>query len=179
MKTSRLLLCVCLSLGCFNVSVAGQMVANTTPASPLQLSICPPVQLVPEDYDVTGLRLNLPYGYNQRVVGLDVGIYSSANLAEVIQVNVFNQVLEEGDGVQVGVVNSADSFSGLQISLFNFISLNASGLQIGLINSATDIAGLQIGLINTSETMRGLQIGLVNVISDSRVPFFIGINGSF
>jgi len=50
-----------------------------TQRTPLQVSICPPAQLEPVNTEVDGLRLDLPYGENDIVRGLDVGIAGSVN----------------------------------------------------------------------------------------------------
>jgi hypothetical protein len=42
--------------------------------SPVQLSLFTPVQIVPADRSVSGLRLNLIYGKNADVTGVDWGL---------------------------------------------------------------------------------------------------------
>lgn len=146
---------------------------------PLQLSLWYPVQVLPGRFEVTGMKLNLPYGYNEHIVGLDIGVYGAGRVMEAVQVNVYNDVIEQMSGLQIGLINRTGSVAGLQTGLLNFNDLDVAGLQVGLINRAADINGVQIGLINTCEMMSGLQIGLVNVINDSGLPVMIGINASF
>lgn len=160
-------------------SVHGQTTYEVKGSFPLQLAIWYPVQALPGNYEVTGLKLNLPYGYNEHVVGIDAGVYGTARVMEAVQVNVMNDVIEQLTGWQVGVINRSGALAGLQTGVLNFVDLEASGLQIGLINRADDIVGVQIGIINTCEMMQGIQIGLVNIIAESSVPFMIGINCRF
>ena len=41
---------------------------------PIQLALVPPVQLVPEDESIQGVRLNLIYCRNKNVSGVDIGL---------------------------------------------------------------------------------------------------------
>lgn len=63
--------------------------AEETPTkiTPLQLSVWNPVQLVPDDWDVWGLRLNLPYGMNRDLYGLDVGVFNLGGRPRVCPTN--------------------------------------------------------------------------------------------
>ncbi len=146
---------------------------------PLQLSLFYPIQMVPASYEITGLKLNTIYGFNEHVVGLDLGVYGAGRVMEAIQVNLINDVTEEISGWQIGAINRSGSLSGLQTGVLNFVDLDARGLQIGLINRAADMDGLQIGLINTCDMLYGVQIGLVNLINDSELPFMLIINARF
>jgi hypothetical protein len=148
--------------------------------TPVQLSLFHPIQLYSEKTDVQGLRLNLVYGLNENVSGLDIGIV--------------NQVVNKFKGAQVGAfpfggANFTKELSGLQLAGF-FGGINiATGKTVGMqvsgtlagINYAGDVTGAQIsGLLvgvnvaknvkglqacivyNQAESMQGLQIGLVN-----------------
>ena len=153
--------------------------ANAESGFPLQIGVFPPVQLVPETMNVSGLRLNLPYSANDRVVGIDLGIASSAADMEALQVNLYNVVYGDLTGVQIGLLDRIGSGSGLQVGLLETVNTVYAGVQIGLINNAEEMTGLQIGLINRTEFLTGLQIGLVNVIEESALPFFPIVNLSF
>jgi len=108
--------------------------------TPLQLSLGPPIpychiQLAPEDWDVRGLRLNLGYGNNKNVHGIDVG--------------GFNFVTSEAVGVQIGAGNSAGEMKGIQFGLFNDTHGDCCGSQIGFKNHCMrSLTGVQLGLIN-------------------------------
>ena len=46
----------------------------------LQLGIwAPNVQLVPPEISITGVKINLPYGSNCQITGLDIGLVSISN----------------------------------------------------------------------------------------------------
>ena len=87
--------------------------------APLQVAVFEPVQLVDELKDVKGVRLNLIYGVNHNVSGLDLGL--------------FNKTDSEQRGVQLGIYNS---------------TFDVRGLQVGLVNKTDWLDGVQIGLIN-------------------------------
>ena len=52
--------------------------------------------------DVAGLRLGLPYGQNDSVTGIDIGLWGKSDYAWAFQVNlVHNVVRDEMGGIQV------------------------------------------------------------------------------
>lgn len=148
--------------------------------TPVQLALVHPVQVFPEKTDVQGLRINIIYGLNENVSGLDIGIA--------------NQVIDKFKGAQVGAfpfggVNITKELSGLQLAGFfggvnvttgKTVGIQVSGAAAG-INYAGDVIGAQIsGLLlgvniaknvkgfqacviyNQADSMQGLQVGLVN-----------------
>jgi len=135
---------------------------------PVQLSLVTPIQIFPETDTITGLRINLIYGRNASVTGLDWGLINHTT-----------------DGItkawQIGVVGLADSdFVGWQNNFGNVVNGNFKGLQLGVVNYANYAEGLQFGLINYAESMHGLQVGLVNIIKqDGAFPVFPIVNWSF
>ncbi|MFA6931516.1 MAG: hypothetical protein WCT05_14420 [Lentisphaeria bacterium] len=166
-----------LVLGLLVVSSLSLQAFNT---SALQISIwAPKTQLVPDYIDVSGLKLNLPYGSNQNVAGLDLGLVSINDNAAALQINLFNRTAENFAGVQVGLVNVASTSGGISISLFNSTEGISKGLDIALVNTSLEHRGVQIGLVNYTEFLTGLQIGLVNIVTKSTVPFFPIINFCF
>ena len=148
--------------------------------SPFMLGIVTPVQLPGEEYDVGGLRLNLPFSTCCNFDGLDVGIAGiSRNHANGWLVNVASIAYGDGLGINTGGVNFFDGdFKGLQTGIANWID-SGDALQIGVFNGSNDMQGLQIGVINVADKMQGLQIGVVNIISNSDVSFFPIVNGWF
>jgi len=183
--------------------------ASSLCSTPLQISIWNPVQLVPDDWDVRGVRLNMPYGKIQNVYGLDyglvnvvrqdvagiqVGIYNSASAARGIQIAAWFNMTDSMSGVQLGVANTASSTTmhGVQNGIVNYAK-DMSGLQNGLVNITKELNGVKIGLVNVDTKMNGLQIGIVNfagsasgvqfgvanIIRDSCVPFLPFINAHF
>ena len=148
--------------------------------SPAMLGLFTPVQVPGPDFDVGGLRLNLPFSTSCNFDGLDFGIVGvSQNHANGWLVNVVSVANGDGLGLNTGAVNYfGGDFKGLQIGVANWID-SGDAFQIGVYNGAYDVQGLQIGVINTASKMQGLQIGVVNVISNSDVSFFPVINGFF
>ena len=148
--------------------------------TPFMLGLFTPVQIPGPDYDVGGLRLNLPFSTCCNFDGLDVGIVGvSQNHANGWLVNVVSYAAGDGLGLHTGGVNYlSGDFKGLQVGLVNWID-SGDAFQIGLYNGAYDMQGLQIGVINTANKMQGLQIGVANIISNSDLSFFPFINGYF
>ena len=168
------------------VLTAGALSAFDTTA--LQLSIwAPKVQLVPPEIAVGFLKLNLPYGSNYQVTGIDLGLVSINNSqgdelpAEVtgFQLNLWNATDGNFAGAQIGLINIADNSYGLEIGLGNIAATTSSGCAIGLVNVSHEFNGLEVGLVNYTEFLRGVQIGLVNVAIRSTLPFFPIINMCF
>lgn len=166
-----------LGLGLFLLCCVSVHAFNT---SALQISIwAPRTQLVPDYIDVSGLKLNLPYGSNQNMAGLDLGLVSINGNTAALQVNLFNRSSENFAGLQVGLVNVAGTSGGISISLFNSTESIARGVDIALVNTALEHRGIQIGLVNYTEFLTGFQIGLINIVTKSTVPFFPIINFCF
>lgn len=148
--------------------------------TPLQVSLVHPVQLFSKTTPVQGLRINLIYGVNEKVDGMDWGLV--------------NRVTQESKGMQLGALpfggaNITKDLQGLQFAGLgagmNVADGEAAGLQVaGLlagfnkahnitgvqlaafigINVADDMRGAQIAFVcNRAVTAQGLQIGMVNV----------------
>lgn len=135
---------------------------------PVQISLFPPIQIVPEEDSITALRINFIYGKNASVSGLDLGLvnHTTTGLSK---------------GLQTGFVSIADAdFLGVQYSVVNVTRNDFEGFQWGFVNYAGKGKGLQLGFFNYAETMHGLQIGLVNVIREGGVlPVLPIVNWSF
>jgi hypothetical protein len=132
------------------------------PATGLQLSLFPPAQIFPENYDVSGFRFSLLYGRNANLRGFDMGL-----------VNELTGVCE---GFQLGLGNVADDMSGLQVGCYNAANTSSGGFcQIGIVNMGKDVRGVQIGVFNMCDTMSGVQIGLLNFINQSEFVIFCPI----
>ena len=109
------LLFVLIVLTAINISLIG----NAQAGSPVSISLFNPIQIVHADDNVKGLRVNLIYGENIDVSGIDLGLV--------------NRSYGTQKGLQLGVFNNTSDFHGLQL---------------GLINKTTRLKGMQIGLIN-------------------------------
>lgn len=149
--------------------------------TPLQLSIWPPkYQVVPEDINVSGLKINLPFGGNNSIQGLDLGFASTSKSTAALQVNVIcNRAHDDFSGIQFAILNQSGNASGIVLGAWNVTDDKTRGIQAGIVNSTMEMRGIQIGVVNYTETMVGLQVGLVNVITESVIPFFPIINFCF
>jgi hypothetical protein len=152
--------------------VALALILGSTPVlaqnGPIQLALVTPIQIFPENNSISGVRLNLIYGRNVFVRGLDLGLvnHTTADLSK---------------GLQLGALNLVDSdFVGLQDATVNVTKGNFKGFQWGVVNYAKSANGFQLGLVNYAGSMKGLQLGLVNIIQQGGTfPVFPIINWSF
>jgi len=160
--------------------LATTLVAQTNPAVfPLQLAICPPVQLMPETTEIVGFKFNLPYGQNEFVRGFDLGVVGGATNCEAIQVNLFNVIPGTATGVGVGLFNLLGNAEGIHVGLMNYVETECRGLHVGLLNVAHIVTGLQIGVVNHCNKLYGMQIGLANIATEARLPFTVLVNATF
>ena len=165
-------------LAVFMVFLASFVSAFNTTA--FQLGIwAPQTQLVPEDIDVSGLKINLPYGSNQNVAGIDIGFVSINDNVAALQLNWLNVSNDSFSGIQFGIVNLSGASAGLSFSFFNSTESISKGVDLAFINTALEHRGVQIGLINYTEFLTGVQLGLVNIATKSTLPFFPFINFCF
>lgn len=164
MLDKKFMLTVIVAIALLFVSASAQ----TKDTKPFQLALIAPIQVFSQDYSVTGIRINLIYGSNTSVTGLDWGLV--------------NRTTGDGSmGAQVGLVGLANSdYSGYQGNFVNVVEGNMQGLQWGFVNYAHYANGFQFGLVNYAATMKGLQIGLVNIIGrGGAFPIFPIVNWSF
>lgn len=159
--------------------------------SPLGVSIFPPLQFPPDDFTITGFRLDLLMGKHRSVYGFDIGAVGNVteqNLGGIQVAGAFNYNIGMTDaagiqlagitninvnkanivGLQVaGAVNSnqaESSIVGLQLAALSNYSpyTKVYGMQVSLYNRARDVYGFQFGLLNVADSLHGVQIGLVN-----------------
>ncbi|HEY4743725.1 MAG TPA: hypothetical protein VIH45_03645 [Desulfuromonadaceae bacterium] len=150
--------------------------------TPFQLSLVNPVQLFPEESRVQGVRINLLYGVNREVDGLDYGpVNRTTGTTQGVQTGAFpfGGINITGDlyGMQVGGVLGGLNIAGgevhgVQISgIFAGINRagNVSGVQlsgiIGGINKAENVSGVQIAGtflgVNLAKNVQGFQLGTI------------------
>ena len=135
---------------------------------PIQIAIVTPAQIFPEEDPISGIRLNLIYGRNVSVTGLDLGLINHTTTGKSM-------------GIQFGIIGLVDSdFVGWQDNWVNVTKGRFEGFQWGAVNYSTDTRGFQLGLVNYAQTMNGLQIGIVNIIRQGGAfPVFPIVNWSF
>jgi hypothetical protein len=154
-----------------------------TKERPLQISVFAPVQIVKETESIKGVRLNLVYGKNVDVRGLDIDLIVAHNtgLGRCVQWNLVNLVEGGFLGWQAGAVNLTKSgFVGLQTGLFNRTQGSSEGFQWGWINVSEDFSGVMLAFVNYAENLDGIQIGLINIIkSKDKLPVFPIVNWKF
>jgi hypothetical protein len=147
------------------IFVSGQALAKDYP---VQIALVNPIQLFPENSSITGVRIDLIYGKNATVKGLDWGLINYTTSGSSL-------------GIGLGVANINDAnFSGLQYGWVNMTNGNFEGMQWGFINHAGYANGFQLGLVNHANKLKGLQIGLINIIkTGGQFPVFPIVNWSF
>lgn len=150
-----------------------------TESSFFQVSIYPPVQLVDEQKNITGFRLNLGYAKNADVSGIDLGlgVNSYKNFMGIQIGGIANAVSANYSatvkGVQIaGLTNNLDddaAVKGMQIAGFGNHASYLSGIQIAIFGNLVrqDATGIQFGLINMvggskGGELNGIQIGALN-----------------
>ena len=75
-----------------SIAMFQQLIAqDSLRTSPFQLSLAHPAQIVKKEVAISGVRLNIFYGINQEVNGIDFGIA--------------NKTLGNQSGMQYGLVN--------------------------------------------------------------------------
>jgi hypothetical protein len=135
---------------------------------PIQLALVTPIQIFPEETPIGGVRLNLLYGRNVTVSGVDLGLVNHTTTGLSV-------------GWQSGLVgvNDAD-FLGFQDCVVNVTKGRCEGFQWGFVNYTGEMSGVQLGFVNYTVTMKGLQVGLVNIIKQGgQFPVFPIVNWSF
>jgi hypothetical protein len=143
--------------------------------TPFQLALFNPVQVFPEKTNVYGVRLNIIYGNNRELKGVD---YGPVNIVE-----------KETKGVQVGAwpfggVNVSGMLKGVQLAgVFggaNLTDHDANGFQAaGILGGANIVNGTMTGLqvsgviagVNLARRMEGVQLagilGGVNIATNA------------
>jgi hypothetical protein len=157
-----------LILGLVLISAAVISVPAIAQEHPFQLSLVTPIQIFPENSSITGVRIDLIYGRNTTVKGLDWGLINHTTSGTSL-------------GFELGGVNLSDAnFTGLQYGWVNWTKGNFEGMQWGFVNHADYANGFQLGFINHANKLKGLQIGLINIIKEGgQFPVFPIVNWSF
>jgi hypothetical protein len=163
------------------VFAAGSLAASDE--VPFQIALVHPVQLRGAELGILGVRLNLIYGRNVSVKGLDLGLinHSTGGTSVGLQYGIVGYIGGDFDGWQddaFAIVRGR--FRGFQSGVYNEAG-SGEGFQMGFLNRASDMRGFQLGFVNSTQTMHGLQIGLVNMIREREEPPWIMpiVNWSF
>jgi hypothetical protein len=142
--------------------------ACTAQSKPINIALFNPIQVFPEDNSIEGIRINLIYGKNVQMEGLDWGLVNHVGTGGFT-------------GVQWGFVNIDDAnVTGWQSGFLNISMGNVKGFQWGWFNEGDYVNGFQLGLVNFANSMYGLQIGIINIIkTGGQFPVFPIVNWSF
>jgi len=120
--------------------------------TPAQISLLPTVvQLPTEDAPVKGLSLNLYYGVQPSVSGLQLGLVS--------------EVETDLKGVDLNMISlTGKDVRGMQFALVNYVEVDAKGVQLGGFSNLTKgaLTGAQLSVGNASGSGRGVQMGFFN-----------------
>jgi hypothetical protein len=147
-----------------------------------QLALIAPIQFRDESLSIRLLRLNLIYGRNVSVQGLDIGLinHCTGGTSLGLQYGLVGYIEGNFVGWQTNAIDVVKGrFTGLQTGIFNQMG-NGEAVQWGFVNVASDVRGFQLGIINYTQRMYGLQIGILNVIRQKEsLPVLPVINWSF
>ncbi len=157
--------CTCILFLCLHgsLSFAAESEDEGMYTTPVNLSLFTPFELFPlKPRRVVGVSLNLLYGHEEEVWGLQGGVVNSADLLKGFQLGVAN-ISDGGSGIQIGLFQWVEGdFIGMQVGLTNYVR-DFSGLQLSAGNIATNVTGLQLSPgSNTNESFSGIQVGLWN-----------------
>lgn len=171
-----------LVVGLLALLAAGEAAAEPGPSNfpftPIQLALLPNLQVAPRHWPVFGVRIDVGYGVQDRVTGIDLGLFNDVR-SELNGVAVGIANVGEGRvrGLRLGVANALEgSVVGVDLGVANQAIGSLKGAQLGVANVIEDGVGCQIGLINSARSLRGLQLGLVNVNGNGFLPFTIFVN---
>jgi hypothetical protein len=146
---------------------------ESTLAGVVQVAFFDPLQWVSAEDPVSGVRLDLFYGRNERVDGLDLGLLNrtkngGSGLAIGLVGNWGDEVPEPESGVYDGVqcaggFNGVDRFRGVQVAVgLNWVRDEGAGLQLALFANGVNgsMTGLQVAEVNyVKHRVRGAQLG--------------------
>jgi hypothetical protein len=147
-----------------------------------QLAVVNPIQIRGEDEAINILRLNLIYGKNTYVQGIDIGLvnHNTSGVSIGWQYGLVGFVEADFTGWHDNFVNIVrGEFNGFQSGFYNEMG-SGKAFQWGFINRAEYVSGFQLAIVNYTENMYGLQIGLINIIRQKEeLPVLPIVNWSF
>ena len=110
--------------------------AGAEETKPIQLAIFDPIQLVPKEDSIKGVRLSLFYTANKDVTGLSfawMGVNRATGDVNGIEWGLGNIVEGSSYGWQAGVVNYVrERFVGLQYGITNITQGDLTGVEWGI-----------------------------------------------
>ncbi|MGB6128151.1 MAG: phaC PHA synthase [Psychrilyobacter sp.] len=120
--------------------------------TPFQLGV--PGTNLPAEQRVNGVRLNLLYGENRNMTGLDI------NILALGETNNFTGVQLSPFWLGANKVNN--SFTGVGIGAANIHMGQSTGVVWGMVNYTNDFNGLQLGFVNFNQKKSVINLGGFN-----------------
>jgi hypothetical protein len=148
---------------------------------PIQLSVVTPIQLFSEETPIGGLRLNLIYGRNASLTGVDLGFVNHVTgPCKGVQWGAVGWVGTDFTGWQDNFVSvTKGRFEGFQSGAVNSMG-SGEAFQLGIVNHAGNMSGFQLGFVNYCDYLKGLQIGVLNIIKQKEgLPVLPIVNWNF
>ena len=147
----------------------------------VQLGLFAPLQIIPEDYAIYGLKLGIVYSCNKTLAGLDLGLCNETTDTHY-GVSCSLMTLRTGQvyGLNLaGIMNlsEANETGWTMAGLYNEIKGTVKGVQVALLsNQAYQVNGLQLGLVNYTRNLKGVQIGILNFCKNQPFKFTLFVN---
>lgn len=160
--------------------------------APFQFAV--PNFRAPRDPAVSGIRLSIIHGENQRQSGLDLGVLSmskTGNLSGLAIIAGLSRVTGDmSGGVALSAVNwHSGRDSGVNGAFVNHLNNSDGAFNVGFVtiatgNTAVDLGGFnmsrssraQIGFLNVTDRITGFQFGFLNLAKNGFLPIFPVIN---
>ena len=171
--------------------------------TPVQVAVLDPMQVAPPEDDVYGVRVNLIYGRNANVYGLDVGVWNEVVQSEGALTTLWQEADTESDGraagLRLGIYDVTREMWGAQIGgMISMARADMKGIQLaGVMSGAGEARGIQcslfanvarkaegmqlgIGMMNMAGALQGLQVGPCENTADKMQGLQVGwfINGA-
>lgn len=171
------------------VLILSLLVLSHAAAAETPFQFAAPGLRAPDDPKVSGIRFTVFHGNNQVVRGVDFGLLS---LSETANLSGFSAILGLGklsgnmSGLASSLVNiHTGSDTGVNAAFVNRVNTVPSGANIGFVNIAdgftlVDLGGLnvsdgssvQLGFLNVTKKLKGVQIGFLNIADNGFLPMF-------
>ncbi|MDJ0853362.1 MAG: hypothetical protein QNK04_33775 [Myxococcota bacterium] len=147
----------------------------------------------PDDPNVSGFRLSLLYGENEKMGGLDLGLLSlssSRNRSGAAIIAGISRTKGRSSGLNSAlIITHEGEATGVNASFINIVKTLKSGLNIGFLNitegfSSADLSGLgisdrsnvQVGFVNVTRKIEKFQFGFLNIAENGFLPVFPIVN---
>ena len=153
---------ILLAVSALFISFGAAMAADN--GSPIKISLVPGAA-IPNTKLVTGLDLGILATNTPGVEGGQIALfYAKAGSGSI--------------GYQYALVSVSDDFAGIKHGFVN-VGGSVTGIMTGFVNVSKQMHGIQLGFVNVTQNISGFQLGFANIITKSKLPFMVILNGSF